>query len=228
MAFDPPADLLVFDLDGTLIDSLADLAAAVNQTLADLDRPPLPLTTVARYVGDGARMLIRRSLGSQASEADADRALERFYRHYGSGLLEETRLYPGAEEALKAFARAGKRLAVLTNKPERFSAAIVEGLGCGTRFERIYGGDSFSSKKPDPEGLRRIISETGAAPERTLMIGDSAVDIRTARNAGVRSCGVTFGLRPESFEQEPPDFYANSFAELKDLVLGNSESEPRA
>jgi len=214
------ADLLVFDLDGTLIDSALDLALSVNAVRERLGMAALPHETVYSYVGNGAPMLIRRALGPEASQQTADESLRFFYAHYREHMLDNTALYPGVGEALEAFREAGKTMAVLTNKPVRFSEGIIDGLGLSGHFERVYGGNSFETKKPDPFGLNLLIDELNGAVERTLMIGDSSVDIETARNAGTASVGVTYGLRPETFEQHPPDILVDSMLELVEMLDG--------
>jgi phosphoglycolate phosphatase len=129
-------------------------------------------------------------------------------------------LYPGVREVLDQFRRAGLTMAVLTNKPVRFSQGIVDGLGLGAHFRRVYGGNSFEQKKPHPVGIETLMNEAGAAREETLMVGDSSVDVQTARNARVTACGVTWGFQPDTFVAWPPDFLVNTAGELADRVLG--------
>ena len=207
-------DLLVFDLDGTLIDSTLDLALSVNATRAQAGLEPLDIERVSSYVGNGAEMLIRRSLGPGASDQDVRQGLLFFLRYYRENMLVNTRLYPGVREALEAWRSAGKTMAVLTNKPVVFSRDLVAGLGVANCFARVYGGNSFATKKPDPYGLRLIMSELGFGPDQSLMIGDSSVDVLTARNAGIACAGVTFGLRPEDFERHPPDVLVDDLRDL--------------
>ena len=211
--------LLIFDLDGTLIDSKLDLAHSVNATRASMGMAPLANELVYSYVGNGAPVLIRRALGPAASEEDVARALEFFIRYYGEHCLENTSLYPGVAEALGQLQAAGMPLAVLTNKPVRISHHIVAGLGLGDTFFRIYGGNSFEQKKPHPVGIEALLSETGLPRERTVMVGDSAVDIQTARNANVRACGVTYGFQPETFQEHPPDILVGDLRELAGQIL---------
>jgi phosphoglycolate phosphatase len=211
--------LLIFDLDGTLADSKLDLVHSVNATRAWMKRPPISEQLVSSYVGSGAPILIRRALGPEASVADVERALEYFLGYYRDHMLDNTRLYPGVHEALDRLLDAGTKMAVLTNKPVRFSQAIVEGLGLGPHFFRIYGGNSFEQKKPDPIGIETLLSESGVARESTIMVGDSGVDVRTARNANVMACGVTYGFQPETFEQDPPDIVVDNMRELADYVI---------
>ncbi len=218
-------DLLVFDLDGTLIDSKLDLALAVNAARAHMGMGPLDVEKVSTYVGNGAPVLIRRALGEQASQAEVDEALEFFLEYYRAHPLDHTRLYPGVKESLDRLHAAGKRLAILTNKPVAISRDIVDGLGVGSHFFRVYGGNSFDFKKPHPIGIETLMAEAGVERARTLMAGDSSVDIQTARNAGVRSCGMTYGFAPESLHEPAPDLLVGRFEELADWVL--SAAQPR-
>ena len=211
-------DLLVFDLDGTLIDSKLDLAIAVNATRAHLGMPALDNELVYSYVGNGAPVLIRRALGPSASDADVARALEYFLAYYHEHKLDNTRLYDGVQTSLDRLSARGVVMAVLTNKPVRISNAILEGLGVHRHFFRVYGGNSFEQKKPHPAGLEKLLEEAGAPRERSLMVGDSAVDVRTARNAGVPVCGVTYGFQPESFDADPPDFLIDRMEQLADRI----------
>ena len=211
--------LLIFVLDGTLIDSKLDLVHAVNATRAWMELAPISEQLVASYVGSGAPVLVRRALGPEASDADVARALEYFLGYYRDHMLDNTRLYPGVQEALDRLHHGGSKLAVLTNKPVRFSQAIVDGLGLGAHFFRVYGGNSFDQKKPDPIGIETLLADSGVARDRTIMVGDSGVDIRTARNANVKACGVTYGFQPETFEQDPPDLVVDNMLQLADYVL---------
>jgi phosphoglycolate phosphatase len=215
-------DLIVFDLDGTLIDSRLDLANAVNATRKHMGMAPLDNDRVYSYVGNGAPVLIRRALGERASEAEVVAALEFFLQYYGEHKLDYTTLYPGVRESLDRLRAAGKKMAVLTNKPVGVSRAIVEGLGTGSHFFQVYGGNSFEFKKPHPIGIETLMRETGAGADRTLMVGDSSVDVETARNAGVKVCGVTYGFQPESLEDPAPDWKVDRMEEVADLVLGES------
>lgn len=213
-------DLVIFDLDGTLIDSSRDLANSVNATRAHLGLAPIENETVYSYVGNGAPVLIRKALGPEYANEEVQSALEYFLAYYREHMLDNTVLYPGVREVLDQFRRAGLTMAVLTNKPVRFSQGIVDGLGLGAHFRRVYGGNSFEQKKPHPVGIETLMSEAGAAREETLMVGDSSVDVQTARNARVKSCGVTWGFQPDTFAEWPPDFLVNTACELADRVLG--------
>lgn len=196
--------LIVFDLDGTLIDSRLDLANAVNAMLAEMKRPALPENVIAEYVGDGAGMLVRRALGDPDDEALVAQGLEQFLVCYRAHMLDHTYVYDGvfpALDALRSSPNGGERkFAVLTNKPVRPSEAICSALGLSKYFFQIYGGNSFPTKKPDPEGLRALMREADAEPEETVMIGDSVVDVLTARNAGTYVIGCTFGLSSHTLE----------------------------
>jgi len=207
-------NLLIFDLDGTLIDSKLDLAHAVNATRAHMGMPPLPHELIFSYVGNGAPTLIRRSLGPEAGEAQIEQALAFFLAYYREHMLDYTTLYPGVTETLDVLLQAGKRMAVLTNKPVRISKAIIDGLGLSKHFFQIYGGNSFEQKKPHPIGIETLLAEANTGPENAMMIGDSSVDIQTARNAGIKACGVTYGFQPETLAVEPPDFLIDRFADL--------------
>jgi len=218
----PGIRVLIFDLDGTLIDSSQDLAAAVNMARGHMGLPPLSLAQVMTFIGNGARELVRRGISfdtGSVSDAAIDRALGYFREHYSRHLLDQTRPYPGVREALEFFSqqpatRAPRTLAVLTNKPLRFTRPILEGLGLAPCFRYIYGEDSFPTKKPDPAGALSILRDAGAAPHEAMLIGDSEIDVQTARNAGTWACGVTYGLGSARLADCPPDMLLDSLAEL--------------
>ena len=198
-------NLIIFDLDGTLIDSKLDLAHAVNATRSELGRPGLPHELIYSYVGSGAPVLIKRAMGPEASESEVAAALEFFLDYYRHHAVDYTVLYPGVRESVDRLYEAGVRLAVLTNKPVRISRSILEHFGLGKKMLAIYGGNSFEHKKPHRIGIDKLRAEASASPDETWMVGDSYVDIQTARNAGVASCGVTYGFQPETFREFPPD-----------------------
>jgi phosphoglycolate phosphatase len=213
--------VLVFDLDGTLIDSSRDLAGAVNVARASMDLGPLSHAQVMTFIGNGARELVRRGISFEsgvASDEQIELALGHFREHYAQHLLDQTRPYPGVREALDIFAgkTAGpsRTLAVLTNKPLRFTRPILDGLGLASYFRFIYGEDSFPAKKPDPVGLLSILRDTRTAPHEAMLIGDSDIDVRTARNAGVWACGVSYGLSSEQLAACPPDLMLDSLLDL--------------
>ncbi len=212
-------DLVIFDLDGTLIDSAQDLANSVNATRLHMGLPPLDDDTVASYVGSGAPVLMRRALGPEASEEQVQRALEFFLGHYEEHKLEFTRPYPGVPEMLEALQREGVRMAVLTNKPVRISGRILEGLRIRDYFLRLYGGNSFEQKKPHPVGVETLLHELQIDRGRAALVGDSAVDVKTARNAGIRAIGVTYGLQPETFQEDPPDIMVDRPEEITEAVI---------
>ncbi len=219
--------LLVFDLDGTLIDSAQDLCNSVNAALGECDLGPLPDPAIAGFVGNGAPMLMRRSLAlaanidpTKVSEDTFAIAYAFFLEYYREHKLDFTYAYEGVLDALKALhelhdAPGGpqRTMAVLTNKPVRPARGICEGLGLADYFLHIYGGDSFPLKKPDPLGLCSLMEETGATPDETVMIGDSKVDVETARNAGAWSVGCAFGFGPQNILDTPPDVLVDSAAE---------------
>jgi phosphoglycolate phosphatase len=218
-------DLIIFDLDGTLIDSRHDLANAVNATLRYMDREPLTNERVYSYVGNGAPVLVRRALGEGATDAEVAKALEFFLSFYADHDLDYTRLYPGVRETLDRLRDAGKRMAVLTNKPVRMSRHIVDGLGVAPYFFQVYGGNSFETKKPDPMGVEALRKEAGSVRETTLMVGDSSVDVLTARNAGIPCCCVTYGFQPESLADPAPDRLIDRMEQLADWLLDTGDSQ---
>jgi len=197
--------LLIFDLDGTLIDSRLDLVHATNNTRAQFGRGPLPQEQVYSFVGNGAPVLVRRAMGPEATDEEVAAALEFFLDYYRHHALDYTVVYPEVGDALRRMHETGATLAVLTNKPVKISHRIMEGLGLSPLFFRIYGGNSFDHKKPHRIGIDTLMRESKIAATDTWMVGDSYVDVQTARNAGVASCGVSWGFQPETFREFPPD-----------------------
>lgn len=185
--------LLVFDLDGTLIDSRQDLADSANALITERGGSPLPVDAVTAMVGEGAALLVRRALTAAGLEPDLETGLPRFLELYDERLLAHTRLYPGTREALETLAGRAT-LAVLTNKPQRPTETILAGLEIGRYFSRVIGGDTAFGRKPDPAGLRHLVAVTGASTADAMLVGDSAIDLRTARAAGVRICLVRYGF----------------------------------
>ena len=233
--------LLVFDLDGTLIDSSRDLCNSINATLKNFGKPSLPDALIATYIGDGASMLVRRAFGDPEGDVHDEEfvnaALEFFLDFYRVHKLDFTRVYPGVLDALEQIRAAHRTMlmACLTNKPVRASREICAHLGLSPFFFQIYGGNSFHTKKPDPHGLCTLIDEAsalfGSSPgpardaSRTVMIGDSAVDVLTARNCGAQSIGCTFGLAPQTLLTVPPDHIADSPAEWPRIVARMHEPQ---
>ena len=219
--FDPARlKLLIFDLDGTLVDSRLDLVHSVNAMLQHFHRPELPEDAIASYVGDGAPMLVRRALGDPDNEQFVQEALEYFLSYYRVHKLDHTHLYPGVKDALEAIRdqdAADRRMAVLSNKPVNPSRAIVDSLGLGEFFVRVYGGNSFSTKKPDPLGINTLLEETGTRSDEAIMIGDSSIDVITGRNADLWTCGVTYGFAPRTLDDAPPDVLVDSPSDLAQL-----------
>ena len=207
---------LIFDLDGTLIDSKRDLVTSVNAMLRTVGRSELPEHTIASYVGSGASVLVKRALGREAGEEQVQKALAVFLAHYEEHELDTTRAYPGVDETLPKLARYP--LAVLTNKPWRFSVRILEGLGLLRYFKSIYGGNSFETKKPDPLGAQTILREFDVEPEQALMVGDSEVDVQTARNAGMSAAIVNYGFGTHDRQAYPADTYLDKFEEVLPLL----------
>ncbi len=203
---------LVFDLDGTLIDSKLDLALSIDATLKHMGRASLPHQTIYGYVGNGAAVLVRRALGDTVTDAEAEEGHRYFLAYYREHMLDNTVAYPGVREALELLEK--HPMAVLTNKPVRFSERILEGLGIARYFRYVYGGNSFETKKPDPEGMNILLRDLSVAPREAMIVGDSEVDVRTARNAGTWACGVSYGLGLEGMREHPPDLMLDNLADL--------------
>jgi phosphoglycolate phosphatase len=203
---------LIFDLDGTLIDSQLDLVLSVNAMLEHMGREPHVHEKICSFIGNGAPMLVQRALGENVTEAEVEKGLAYFLEYYRAHMLDNTDVYPGVREALVQLQKYP--MAVLTNKPVHFSRAIIEGLNLSRYFRYVYGGNSFETKKPDPQGAQILLRELRAAPHEAMMVGDSEVDIKTARNAGMHSCGVTYGFGTESLRAHPPDLILDTLSDL--------------
>jgi len=212
--------LIVFDLDGTLIDSRADLTQSVNAMLLHLHRHELPEDVIASYIGDGAGMLVRRALGDPDDAALVDAGVDYFLSYYREHKLDYTYVYPGVLPLLQALREQAQPplLAVLTNKPIGPALAICGALGLAEGMFRIYGGDSFHTKKPDALGLETLLREAQAEPHQAVMIGDSDVDILTAQNAGTYSVGCSYGLSPHTLEIVPPDVLVHAPLDILPLL----------
>jgi phosphoglycolate phosphatase len=222
MPLTPPPRLLVFDLDGTLIDSRIDLCNSVNATLAHFGKPELPEAVISGYIGDGASLLVRRAFGDPEGDTHDEEyvteALTFFLDYYRIHKLDYTYLYPGVLESLEAIRTTCPDIlmAVLTNKPVNPSRDICAHFDLSRFFFQNYGGNSFHTKKPDPHGLKSLIAEASLiasrtiTPAETIMLGDTDIDVLTARNCGARSIGCTFGLKPHSLADAPPDYLAHT------------------
>ncbi len=209
--------LFIFDLDGTLIDSSVDLAIAMNATRQYAGLSPLDPTLIYSFVGNGAAKLVRRALPADASEDSIKDCLQFFLEFYAAHALENTVLYPNVQSVIEHLHKAGHTLAVLTNKPIAITWEILLALGLGQTFAAVYGGDSFAVKKPDPVGIFNVMKDTGMSAAETVMVGDSYVDVQTARNAEVMSCGVGWGFQPESLKACPPDVLISDPWQLLEL-----------
>jgi phosphoglycolate phosphatase len=228
--------LLVFDLDGTLIDSRIDLCNSVNATLIHLGKPELPEAVISGYIGDGASLLVRRAIGDPEGDVHDEEyvteALRYFLDYYHVHKLDYTYVYPGVISSLETINSTYPDIlmAVLTNKPVNPSRDICDHFGLSRFFFQNYGGNSFHTKKPDPHGLESLIAEAstiaGAAitPAETIMIGDTDIDVLTARNCGARSVGCTFGLKPNSLKDAPPDYLAHSAADWLTILGVGADS----
>jgi phosphoglycolate phosphatase len=213
--------LVVFDLDGTLVDSEQDLALSVNAMRQEMGLNPLPLDSIASYIGHGVTVLVRRALGALATAENMEKGLAFFLNYYQEHMLDHTAPYPGVAEALDKLRT--QKLAVLTNKPVGFSREMLTRLGLAPCFTFVYGGNSFSQKKPDPIGVHRMMEDLEVRPLQTLMVGDSDTDVLTGRNAGVWTCGVSYGLGAHTLHETPPDLVIDDLRELP-LLLNNQQT----
>jgi phosphoglycolate phosphatase len=216
-------ELVVFDLDGTLADTKKDLALSVNAMRDFMGLGSLSLEVVTSYVGHGVTVLIKQALGDEAPDGEVEKALAFFLDYYAHHLLDNTIAYPGVREALEGL--GNRKLAILTNKPTSFSREIIAGLGLGHYFFEIYGGDSFPLKKPHPMGVKTLMSRVAMPAEKTLMVGDSDTDVVTGRNAGVWTCGVTYGFGPEALKEAGPDLLLENLRDLPPILDGGDGGE---
>jgi len=214
---------LIFDLDGTLIDSKQDLIHSVNAMLRELRRGELAEETISGYIGHGAPQLVARALGDGSTEEERHRGLQFFLSYYELHKMDMTCPYPGVAETLEQL--ASMPMAVLTNKPVRISVRILEAMGLAKYFRAIYGGNSFETKKPDPLGATTILRELGAEPRGALLVGDSEVDVQTARNAGTLAAAVNYGFGMHDRRSYPADIYLDRFGELVTLLGSGSVSD---
>lgn len=211
-----PVRALIFDLDGTLIDSKRDLIHSVNAMLRELGRTQLADETISGYIGRGAPQLVAQALGNGASDEEQKQALKFFLSYYEEHKMDTTRAYPGVAETLEEL--AGLPMAVLTNKPVRISVRILNEMGLAKYFRTIYGGNSFERKKPDPLGAITILSEFGTSPREAMLVGDSEVDVQTARNAGTLAVAVNYGFGVHNRAAHPADIYLDRFTDLVGLL----------
>jgi phosphoglycolate phosphatase len=211
---------LIFDLDGTLIDSQRDLIHSVNAMLRELGRQELAEETISGYIGHGAPQLVARALGEGCTEEERQQALQFFLSYYELHKLDTTCAYPGVGETLEKL--ADWPMAVLSNKPVRISVRILEALSLAKYFRVIYGGNSFETKKPDPLGARTILKELGTEPPEALLVGDSEVDVQTARNTGTVAAAVNYGFGVHDRVAYPADIYLDRFSELVALLANRN------
>ncbi len=213
-----PVRALIFDLDGTLIDSKRDLIHSVNAMLDEMGRARLDEETISGYIGHGAPLLVSRALGGTAMEEELRRALQFFLAYYEEHKLDSTCAYPGIPDALAELSRKRVPMAVLTNKPVKISVRILEALRLAGYFRVIYGGNTFETKKPDPFGANKILTEFGAQPREAMLVGDSEVDVQTARNAGTIAAVVNYGFGVHDRTLHPADIYLDRLSDLVPLV----------
>jgi phosphoglycolate phosphatase len=210
-----PIDALVYDLDGTLIDSKVDLAIAVNAALTEAGRAPKSVEVIAATIGDGARAMLERSF-EDTSPALIEHALQVFRAHYRAHCLDHTRLYPGVRATLEHFRAKGQ--AVVSNKPDDFTRMIVDGLGIAPLIPVVIGGSAARALKPDPAPIAAALAALGVAPGRAVMVGDGLPDLEAGRRAGTRTCAVTYGLGTRAvLAAGNPDYWIEEFGALKGL-----------
>ena len=216
-----PAPTIVFDLDGTLIDTAPDLVDTLNVVLAREGLPSVPYDTARNLIGGGSRMMIKRGIeaeGRDLTPAKLDELFADFIAHYSEHIADRSQAFPGLVDALDALDAQGHRFAVCTNKLERLSVMLLTQLGLADRFAAICGQDTFGMQKPDPEVLRRTIAAAGGNPQQAIMIGDSLTDIRTARGAGVPVIAVDFGYTDRPVTELGPDRIISRFDQLPAAV----------
>jgi len=208
--------LIVYDLDGTLVDTLEDIAQAANHMLRELGAVPLPASEIRPFVGRGLQELVKGCLRTD-DPAQAERGSKIYRAYYTQHLVEHSRLYPGAREVLDHFRPRAQ--AVISNKPNPYSSDILRALGVAGYFIRVVGGDSEYPRKPDPSSIRAIMEQAGVSPRETLFIGDSPIDVETGRSAGIVTIAVTHGFSDEEeLRAAAPDVLVPSFPELLALA----------
>jgi phosphoglycolate phosphatase len=213
----PRFRLVHVDLDGTLLDTRHDLAASTNAVRESFGLAPLEPEAVFELVGRGARVLVERALGVERRELH-DEGVRRFLAHYGEHCLDATVPYPGLVDAIDRLRGDGVRFSIVTNKPEILSRRILEGLDLAGRFVAIVGGDTFPERKPDPSGIEWIRARELVDRQATLLVGDSPIDVETARAGGISSCGVLWGLDPQGLRRSVPDHLVRDGDELERVI----------
>jgi phosphoglycolate phosphatase len=216
--------LIAFDLDGTVIESRRDLADSANELIVERGGAPLSVEAITGMVGEGARVLVTRAL-TAAGVADMQGSLERFLAIYDTRLLNHTFVYDGLVDALTR-ARGIGRVALLTNKPLAHTERILAGLGIRETFEDVIGGDGPYPRKPDPASLHALMERAGASPEHTVLVGDSAIDLQAARNAGARCCIVSYGFGFRRDRVEGADWIVDDAAALSLVLDAWATSQP--
>ena len=225
---DPGVAAVVWDLDGTLVDSAADIATSLNRLFIENDLVALGEDRIRNMIGEGVAVLIRRGFEEHGVTPDAQRLeqlVERFLVIYAEVATASTRLFPGAREALESLRDAGLRQAICTNKPETITRQVLAGLGIAAYFDAVIGGDTLPRNKPDPLPLQAALESLQATPGRSLMVGDSAIDVQTAHAAGVGVAFVTFGYGPGPKHPHKADYLIDDFTDLPTVVAGHSTGQ---
>ncbi|MBI5644083.1 MAG: HAD-IA family hydrolase [Deltaproteobacteria bacterium] len=211
------AELLIFDLDGTLIDSSHDIAWAANMTMKSMGYDGLDLEAIKESIGWGVKPLLEKLMPKEGPEA-IEAARGRFLELYGGHLVVETYLYPGVRETIEYFLAEDKKIAIVTNKPVKLAVRILAELGMDSQFLLVLGGDSLANKKPHPEPVEKTFTSLGVSPSLSVMIGDSPIDCEAGKSAGIKTIGVTYGYRGHE-ELTCCDAVVDSFPGLKDVIL---------
>lgn len=213
----PYINVLIFDFDGVIIDSRDDIAGAVEYSLKHFGRPPLPRDEIISYIGWGADNLIRSCFKGCDDEVIRE-AISFYKKYYLDNSVKETRLYKNVEETLDFF--KGKKIALVTNKPEDISLSILDKLGVADRFNIVIGPESLKKLKPDPEGILKVLDAFGEDPKKTIMIGDTYTDVEAGKAAGTYTCGVTYGIgSTEDLLKASPDYIVDDIIKLTDIII---------
>ncbi|AUS97547.1 hypothetical protein CDQ84_10220 [Clostridium thermosuccinogenes] len=213
----PYINVLIFDFDGVIIDSRDDIAGAVEYSLKHFGRPPLPRDEIISYIGWGADNLIRSCFKGCDDEVIRE-AISFYKKYYLDNSVKETKLYKNVEETLDFF--KGKKIALVTNKPEDISLSILDKLGVADRFNIVIGPESLKKLKPDPEGILKVLDAFGEDPKKTIMIGDTYTDVEAGKAAGTYTCGVTYGIgSTEDLLKASPDYIVDDIIKLTDIII---------